>query len=1088
MRHERLLMWLLVMVGMAWLSPNGAVIDCELQLVRVCTPRGGELVIQGCAGYIAYVMDTWDKGKVTIDDVLVVREYPDGFPEDLPGIPLEKQVEFRIDLVPGAAPIAKAPYQLDPPKMQELSTQLQELLDKGFIRPSSSPWGAPILFVKKKDGSHRMCIDYRELNKVRDDDMQKTAFRTRYGHYEFVVMPFGLTNAPAAFVDLMNRMCMPMLDRSVIVFIDGILVYSKTQEQHEEHLREVLETLRRERLYAKFSNQDRVRDAVGDSEQKETGIAIGSSRIEERRKRVKNPEELGELGAYSPSTNTPLVPPFDDLGSALRKNKDKSVKDTNLPKKSPFKDLKSVFGKKKGKKVGDSSNQKSVESKIDNFEENPIPKETEYESEYKEERDLEGKLTNTMANIDEVPMGEWKKRMRDDTGPGLMQPAIPATSNFELKGHILAQLKEIPFYGKDHEDTYKYLDEVNDIADYVNVHNVSHDTVLLCMLPVTFKGAAKDRLKSLPLGSITTCAKMREEFIDQFFPPSKIAKLKKVIANFEQQAGEQLLDSQGPLTKKAPLVIKELIEEFSKHSREYHNPRNDSTRGMVNAISDDMATMMAKLESMDRIMTKMDQSIHAIRVGCENLRGPHLTKDCDLDENGNWKVQVCYSSEELVQEKKLELEDMLTRFVAASEKRHNDINATIKEQQSMHKEHQIMMRDQQDLLRNQQASILNIEKQLGQLAQHVNQRMSGELPRSITIPCQFGILVTTYALAALGASINIMPYSFFKKLNLPELKPIQMTIHLADKMVIHPKGFCEDLLIKVDKSLFPVDFVVLDMEEDPKVLISLRRQFLNTACTIVDMRESTLKLRVRHDSKKIALWEENNSKQSTTSLDEEFDAQRDLRELEKPLEGNEDNEHLSNFEETNLTFNEKNLKYEEAIQVDKKEWLEDEKGITDLKNKEPNSSIRLHTNNQEVKEDKLTIRTKPRALVSTSFEVFTLKTPDSQVYEESKVESKTPSDGRMISGSVIEKDKSKGGRMGQQKEKERTRIVMRGKGTKRFRSYLDCYVAIAISNPSCIDFRKLRVTNVTPLMVHKHQEQEDEEEKRRRLPKNVWKP
>ena len=175
--------------------------------------------------------------------------------------------------------------------MQELSTQLQELLDKGFIRPSSSPWGAPILFVRKKDGSHRMFIDYRELNKVtvknryplpriddlfdqlqgaswfskidlrsgyhqmrvRDEDVQKTAFRTRYGHYEFVVMPFGLTNAPTAFMDLMNRVCRPMLDRSVIVFIDDILVYSKTQEQHEEHLREVLEVLRRERLFAKFS-------------------------------------------------------------------------------------------------------------------------------------------------------------------------------------------------------------------------------------------------------------------------------------------------------------------------------------------------------------------------------------------------------------------------------------------------------------------------------------------------------------------------------------------------------------------------------------------------------------------------------------------------------------------------------------------------------------------------------------------------------------------------------------------------------------------------------------------------------------------
>ena len=288
-----------------------------------------------------------------------------------------------------------------------------------------------------------------------------------------------------------------------------------------------------------------------------------------------------------------------------------------------------------------------------------------------------------MANIDEVPMGEWKKRMRDDTGPGLVQPAIPATATFELKGHILAQLKEIPFHGRDHEDAYKHLDEVNDVADYFNVPNVPREVQLLRMLPVTFKGVAKDWLKSLPPGSVTTWAKMKEEFIDHFCPPSKIAKLKKAIANFEQQPGEslyeaweryksllrncphhdlnsqqevsifydgvnvttrQLLDSQGPLTRKPPPEIKELIEEFSKHSREYHNPRNEVSRGAVNSVNDGMAAVIAKLDSLDRRMTKMDQTIHATRVGCENCGGPHLTKECDRDENGNKKAQIFYSS------------------------------------------------------------------------------------------------------------------------------------------------------------------------------------------------------------------------------------------------------------------------------------------------------------------------------------------------------------------------------------------------------------------------------------------------------------
>ncbi|GJU47471.1 reverse transcriptase domain-containing protein [Tanacetum coccineum] len=184
--------------------------------------------------------------------------------------------------------------RLAPSEMQELSNQLQELTDRGFIRPSTSPWGAPVLFVKKKDGSFRMCIDYRELNKltiknryplpriddlfdqlqgssvyskidlrsgyhqlrVREEDIPKTAFRTRYGHYEFQVMPFGLTNAPAVFMDLMNRVCKPYLDKFVIVFIDDILIYSRNEEEHANHLRIILELLRKEKLYAKFSKCD----------------------------------------------------------------------------------------------------------------------------------------------------------------------------------------------------------------------------------------------------------------------------------------------------------------------------------------------------------------------------------------------------------------------------------------------------------------------------------------------------------------------------------------------------------------------------------------------------------------------------------------------------------------------------------------------------------------------------------------------------------------------------------------------------------------------------------------------------------------
>ncbi|GJY76560.1 putative reverse transcriptase domain-containing protein [Tanacetum coccineum] len=276
-------------IGMDWLAKYQAIIVCAEKIVRI--PWGNEtLIVHGDGSNWGNetrlnIISCTKTHKYLLKGCLIFLAH------DLLGLPPTRQVEFRIDLVPSVAPVARAPYRLVPSEMKELSEQLQELSDKGFIRPSSSPWGAPVLFVKKKDGSFRMCIDYRELNKltvknryplpriddlfdqlqgssvyskidlrsgyhqlrVREEDIPKTAFRTRYGHYEFQVMPFGLTNAPAVFMDLMNRVCKPYLDKFVIVFIDDILIYSKNKQEHKEHLKQILELLKKEELYAKFS-------------------------------------------------------------------------------------------------------------------------------------------------------------------------------------------------------------------------------------------------------------------------------------------------------------------------------------------------------------------------------------------------------------------------------------------------------------------------------------------------------------------------------------------------------------------------------------------------------------------------------------------------------------------------------------------------------------------------------------------------------------------------------------------------------------------------------------------------------------------
>ncbi|GJX63964.1 putative reverse transcriptase domain-containing protein [Tanacetum coccineum] len=189
----------------------------------------------------------------------------DHYYDDFPGLPLTRQVEFQIDLIHGVAPVARAPYRLAPSKMKELSEQLKDF-DKRNIRPSFSPWGRlqHLSIPKRIDrfvdptiessvySKIEMRLGYHHL-RVLEEDIPKTAFRTRYGHYEFQVMPFGLTNAPAVFMDLINRMCKPFLDKFVIVFINNILIYSKNKKEHEEHLKAVLELLKKEKLYAKFS-------------------------------------------------------------------------------------------------------------------------------------------------------------------------------------------------------------------------------------------------------------------------------------------------------------------------------------------------------------------------------------------------------------------------------------------------------------------------------------------------------------------------------------------------------------------------------------------------------------------------------------------------------------------------------------------------------------------------------------------------------------------------------------------------------------------------------------------------------------------
>jgi hypothetical protein len=289
-----------VILGMNWLSKYQAIIDCAARSVTLTHPSGDSILywspssVPPSARFAPedelYTMDVLTPPEIS--DVLVVCDFLDVFPEELPGMPPDRSVDFVIELVPGTAPVSKRPYRMPPKELVELKKQLEELEEKIFIQPSTSPWGCPALFVKKRDTNiPRLVVDYRPLNvvtiknkyplprindlfdqlagakdfskmdlrsgyhqiKIRNENIPKTSFMTRYGIYEYIVMSFGLTNAPATFMRLMNSVFMEYLDKFVVVYIDDILIYSKSEEEHAEHLRLVLTKLHEHRLYAKFS-------------------------------------------------------------------------------------------------------------------------------------------------------------------------------------------------------------------------------------------------------------------------------------------------------------------------------------------------------------------------------------------------------------------------------------------------------------------------------------------------------------------------------------------------------------------------------------------------------------------------------------------------------------------------------------------------------------------------------------------------------------------------------------------------------------------------------------------------------------------
>jgi hypothetical protein len=335
-----------VILGMNWLAQHKAIINTDLRTIKLSHGHE-EIQLSIPVAVLAKLSGRACEAIVQeIQDILVVCEFPDVFPEDLPGLPPERDVEFEIKLKPDTAPISKRSYRMPHNELAELKTQLQDLLEKGFIRPSSSPWVCPAIFVKNKDQTLQMCMDYGPLNEVtvknkyplprinilfdqltgarvfskidlrsvyhqiriRPEDISKTAFTMRYGLFEYLVMSFGLTNAPAHFTYLMNSVFMPELDKFVVVFIADILIYSKNEEEHAKHLRIVLTHLREHQLYAKFS-----KCAFWLEEIQFLGHVLSAKGI------AVNPSKVKHILEWKPPTTVHQVPSFLGLAGYYRR-------------------------------------------------------------------------------------------------------------------------------------------------------------------------------------------------------------------------------------------------------------------------------------------------------------------------------------------------------------------------------------------------------------------------------------------------------------------------------------------------------------------------------------------------------------------------------------------------------------------------------------------------------------------------------------------------------------------------------------------------------------------------------------------------
>ncbi|GJV37076.1 pyruvate dehydrogenase (acetyl-transferring) kinase, mitochondrial [Tanacetum coccineum] len=484
------------------------------------------------------------------------------------------------------------------------------------------------------------------------------------------------------------------------------------------------------------------------------------------------------------------------------------------------------------------------------------------------------------------PMEQYMSKTQADYGSVVTRPKIEEKDSFELKGQFLKELCTNTFSGSDHEDANEHIEKFLEIVDLFHIPNITIDQVMLIAFPMSITGAASCWLRNKTTGSITTWEDLKTKFLSKYCPPTRTTKKMEEIKNFQQQLDEnlyqaweqfkellmkcpqhyltemqelvlfyngldvptrQILDSTGAIPSKTAAYAKVAIQEMAEYSQKWHN---GTSRTRSTETSDGLAAIQAQLNNLGREIKKVNEKVYVAQVGCEQCKGPHYTKDCPLKEEGKTLEEAYYTqfggpfqggvyretapgfyqrnnAYPSYHERRQSMEETLSKFMGESAKRHEENSNLIKEIQA----------STDASIRNQGASIKTLEIQIGQMSKEKD-------PGSFTLPCYINNVCFDNALIDLGASISVMPLSTYLNLGLGELIHTKLTVELADRIVKYPKGITKNVLVRIGKFTFHVDFIILDMPMDIKVPLILGRPFLSTARAKIDVYKRKITLRV----------------------------------------------------------------------------------------------------------------------------------------------------------------------------------------------------------------------------------------------------